>query len=365
MVDIHGHDEEGAGDAGQARRRRRRNWRGSRSRASRAAAWCEITLTGKGEMKAIRLDPSLLTPADKEMVEDLILAAFADAKAKADRAGGGEDAEPDGGPAVAAGHETAVLRRHVVERRRAGNRAADPAAGAPAGARAALGAPRRAASHPQARAVARAARRGDARRPRADRRPARSAATSTRAIPARSAPTSGATARRWSSSNRSAISGRWSARKRRARAITCSAARCRRSTASGPTTSISPASSRASPRAGCKEVVLAVNATVDGQTTAHYVTELLSPYAGQGHAPGPRRAGRRRTRLSRRRHARGGDAPAHDVLTRKPASRRAAIPPPRRRSAWLGVGSSPSVVGVDSASGCLAERHSQFESRSR
>ena len=28
-----------------------------------------------------------------------------------------------------------------------------------------------------------------------------------------------------------------------------------------------------------KEVVLAVNATVDGQTTAHYVTELLGPYA--------------------------------------------------------------------------------------
>ncbi len=45
-----------------------------------------ITLTGKGEMKAIRLDPSLLTPADKEMAEDLIVAAYADARAKADRA---------------------------------------------------------------------------------------------------------------------------------------------------------------------------------------------------------------------------------------------------------------------------------------
>jgi len=30
---------------------------------------------------------------------------------------------------------------------------------------------------------------------------------------------------------------------------------------------------------GVKEVILAVNATVDGQTTAHYITELLSPYA--------------------------------------------------------------------------------------
>jgi recombination protein RecR len=30
---------------------------------------------------------------------------------------------------------------------------------------------------------------------------------------------------------------------------------------------------------GVKEVVLAVNATVDGQTTAHYVIDLLAPYA--------------------------------------------------------------------------------------
>jgi hypothetical protein len=44
-----------------------------------------ITVTGKGEMKAVSIDPSLLTPADKEMTEDLILAAFADAKGKADR----------------------------------------------------------------------------------------------------------------------------------------------------------------------------------------------------------------------------------------------------------------------------------------
>ena len=45
----------------------------------------KVTLTGKGEMKAVAIDPSLLTPGDKEMVEDLILAAYADAKGKADR----------------------------------------------------------------------------------------------------------------------------------------------------------------------------------------------------------------------------------------------------------------------------------------
>jgi nucleoid-associated protein EbfC len=44
-----------------------------------------VTLTGKAEMKAVAIDPSLLSPADKEMVEDLILAAYADAKGKVDR----------------------------------------------------------------------------------------------------------------------------------------------------------------------------------------------------------------------------------------------------------------------------------------
>jgi recombination protein RecR len=32
-------------------------------------------------------------------------------------------------------------------------------------------------------------------------------------------------------------------------------------------------------RGGVAEVVLAVNATVDGQTTAHYITDLLAPYS--------------------------------------------------------------------------------------
>jgi DNA replication and repair protein RecR len=47
-----------------------------------------------------------------------------------------------------------------------------------------------------------------------------------------------------------------------------------------------------------KEVVLALNATVDGQTTAHYITDLLQD-ACEGDADGARRSGRRRTRLSR------------------------------------------------------------------
>jgi nucleoid-associated protein EbfC len=45
----------------------------------------KITLNGKGQMKAIALDPGLMKPEDREMAEDLILAAHADARAKADR----------------------------------------------------------------------------------------------------------------------------------------------------------------------------------------------------------------------------------------------------------------------------------------
>ena len=58
-------------------------------------------------------------------------------------------------------------------------------------------------------------------------------------------------------------------------AITCSAARCRRSTASARgDLSIDALIARAH-EPQVKEVILALNATVDGQTTAHYITELL------------------------------------------------------------------------------------------
>jgi DNA-binding YbaB/EbfC family protein len=45
----------------------------------------KVTLTAKGQMKAIPLDPSLMKPEDREMAEDLIIAAYADARGKADR----------------------------------------------------------------------------------------------------------------------------------------------------------------------------------------------------------------------------------------------------------------------------------------
>jgi nucleoid-associated protein EbfC len=41
-----------------------------------------VTLTAKGALKAVAIEPDILKPEDREVVEDLILAAHADARAK-------------------------------------------------------------------------------------------------------------------------------------------------------------------------------------------------------------------------------------------------------------------------------------------
>ena len=41
-----------------------------------------VTLNGKGEMRRVVIDPSLVNPAEVEILEDLLVAAFNDAKAK-------------------------------------------------------------------------------------------------------------------------------------------------------------------------------------------------------------------------------------------------------------------------------------------
>src|SRR5688572_932046 len=41
-----------------------------------------VTLNGKGEMAEVKIDPSLLAPGEAEILEDLLVAAHADAKAK-------------------------------------------------------------------------------------------------------------------------------------------------------------------------------------------------------------------------------------------------------------------------------------------
>ena len=42
----------------------------------------ELTLNGKSDVKKVKIDKSLLNPADVEVLEDLIVAAFADARRK-------------------------------------------------------------------------------------------------------------------------------------------------------------------------------------------------------------------------------------------------------------------------------------------
>jgi DNA-binding YbaB/EbfC family protein len=47
-----------------------------------------VSLTGGGNMKSLKIDPSLLSGEEAEIVEDLIIAAYQDAKAKLDEAQG-------------------------------------------------------------------------------------------------------------------------------------------------------------------------------------------------------------------------------------------------------------------------------------
>jgi len=45
-----------------------------------------VALSGKGEMKAVKIDPSLFKEDDIEVIEDLVIAAHNDAKTKAEAA---------------------------------------------------------------------------------------------------------------------------------------------------------------------------------------------------------------------------------------------------------------------------------------
>src|SRR6201995_1445616 len=43
-----------------------------------------VKLTAKGELKAVTIDPSLMKPDEKEIVEDLVVTAHAEARRKAE-----------------------------------------------------------------------------------------------------------------------------------------------------------------------------------------------------------------------------------------------------------------------------------------
>jgi hypothetical protein len=48
------------------------------------AGLVQVTVTGKGEAKRVKIDKSLLLPDEVEVLEDLVLAAFNDAKSRLD-----------------------------------------------------------------------------------------------------------------------------------------------------------------------------------------------------------------------------------------------------------------------------------------
>jgi hypothetical protein len=50
----------------------------------------KVRASAKGRIIAVDIDPSLLQPSEKQMVEDLVAAAFNDARAKADAVSGAE-----------------------------------------------------------------------------------------------------------------------------------------------------------------------------------------------------------------------------------------------------------------------------------
>ena len=56
-----------------------------------------VTLSGKGDLRRIKLDPKVIDPADAEMLEDLIVAAHANARQKLEAATAAEMQNVTGG----------------------------------------------------------------------------------------------------------------------------------------------------------------------------------------------------------------------------------------------------------------------------
>lgn len=61
------------------------------------AGMVSLTLSGKSDLKRVRIDPKLADPNEMEMLEDLILAAHADAKQKIEAAAAEEMQKVTGG----------------------------------------------------------------------------------------------------------------------------------------------------------------------------------------------------------------------------------------------------------------------------
>ena len=61
------------------------------------AGLVRVVLNGKGDMRKLSIDPSLMNPGEAEILEDLIVAAFQDARGKVERLMQDKMAEVTGG----------------------------------------------------------------------------------------------------------------------------------------------------------------------------------------------------------------------------------------------------------------------------
>ncbi len=70
---------------------------------SAGAGMVSVTLNGRGDMRALHLDPKLVDPAEIEMLQDLIVAAHADARRKLEAAAAEEMQKATGGLSLPGG----------------------------------------------------------------------------------------------------------------------------------------------------------------------------------------------------------------------------------------------------------------------
>jgi nucleoid-associated protein EbfC len=61
------------------------------------AGLVKVTLNGKGDLRRIKIDPKVIDPADTEMLEDLIVAAHANARQKLETTAAAEMQKVTGG----------------------------------------------------------------------------------------------------------------------------------------------------------------------------------------------------------------------------------------------------------------------------
>ena len=63
----------------------------------------KIVVNGKGHVESLKIDPSLLVPADVEILEDLLTAAFNDAHSRMEQDSTTQMSQATGGLALPAG----------------------------------------------------------------------------------------------------------------------------------------------------------------------------------------------------------------------------------------------------------------------